>query len=71
MGHVVNAADRLAANRLCPHYVHIVCGTLDRPPQAFVGLDSYASAAATPMQHNHTDVALRRHIRAREAADGD
>lgn len=65
------AQAALAANLLCPEYVRIVCGTLDRLPQAFAALDRQAIAAATPLERNNKDAALRKRIRARAAADGD
>ena len=50
------AQAALAANLLCPEYVRIVCGTLDRLPQAL--------AATTPLQRNNRDAKLRRRNRA-------
>ena len=64
------AQAALAANLLCPDYVRIVCGTLDRLPQAFAGLDRNAIAATAPLQRNNKDAALRKRIRA-WAADGE
>ena len=54
------AQAALAANLLCPEYVRIVCGTLDRLPQAFAELDPQALAATTPLQRNNRDAKLRR-----------
>ena len=65
------AQAALAANLLCPEFVRIVCGTLDRLPQAFAELDRQAIAAATPLQRNNKDAALRKRIRVWEAADRD
>ena len=64
------AQAALAANLLCPDYVRIVCGTLDRLPQAFAELDRQTIKAATPLQRNNKDAALRKRIRAWAAADG-
>ena len=65
------AQAALAANLLCPESVRIACGTLDRLPQAFAELDRQAIAAATPLQRNNKDAALRKRIRVWEAADRD
>ena len=65
------AQATLAANLLCPEYVRIVCGTLDRLPQAFAKLDRKRITAATPLQRNNRGPALRKHIRAWEAAVDD
>ena len=54
----------LAANLLCPEYVPIVCGTLERLPQAFADLDPQALAATTALQRNNRDAKLRRRNRA-------
>ena len=64
------AQAALAANLLCPDYVRIVCGTLDRLPQAFAALDRKASTTSTPLQRNNKDAALRKRIRA-WTADGE
>ena len=64
------AQAALAANLLCPDYVRIMCGTLDRLPQAFAELDRKAITESTPLQRNNTDAALRKRIRAR-TADGE
>ena len=64
------AQAALAANLLCPDYVRIVCGTLDRLPQAFAALDRKAITESTPLQRNHKDAALRKRIRA-WTADGE
>ena len=58
------AQAALAANLLCPDHVRIVCGTLDRLPQAFTELDPQALAATTPLQRNNRDAKLRRRNRA-------
>ena len=63
------AQAALAANLLCPHYVRIVCGTLDRLPQAFAELDRQAIKASTPLQRNNKDAQLRKRIRAWAATD--
>ena len=64
------AQAALAANLLCPHYVQIACGTLDRLPQAFAELDRQAIKASTPLQRNNKDAPLRKRIRAWAATDG-
>ena len=64
------AQAALAANLLCPDYVRIVCGTLDRLPQAFAALDRKAITTSTPLQRNNKDAALRKRIRA-WTADGE
>ena len=63
------AQAALAANLLCPHYVRIVCGTLDRLPQALAALDRQAIKASTPLQRNNKDAPLRKRIRAWAATD--
>ena len=63
------AQAALAANLLHADYVRIVCGTLDRLPQAFAELDRKAIAATTPLQRNNKDTALRKRIRAWAADD--
>ena len=65
------AQAALAANLLCPEYVRIVRGTLDRRPQAFAELVRKGITATTPLQRNNKDAALRERIRAWEAAVGD
>ena len=47
------AQATLASNLLCPHYVQIVCGTLDRLPQAIAELDRQGIRASTPLQRNN------------------
>ena len=64
------AKAALAANLLCPEYVQIVCGTLDRLPQDFAALDCQTIPTATPLERNNKDAALRKCIRAWAAADG-
>ena len=63
------AQAALAANLLHADYVRIVCGTLDRLPQAFAELDRKAITATTPLQRNNKDAALRKRIRACAADD--
>ena len=58
------AQPALAANLLCPEYVRIVCGTLDRLPQAVAQPDPQAIAATTPLQRNNRDAKRRRRKRA-------
>ena len=58
------AQAALAANLLCSEYVRIVCGALDRLPQAFAELDPQALAATTPLQRNNRDAKLHRRNRA-------
>ena len=60
----------LAANLRDAEYVRLVCGSLDRLPQAFAALDCEALAATTPLQRNNKDAALRQRIRAWAADDG-
>ena len=65
------ARRALPANLLCPHYVQIVCGTLDRLPQAFAALDRHSIRASTPLQRNNKDAPLRKRIRAWAVTDGE
>ena len=64
------AQAALTANLLCPDFVCIVCGTLDRLPRAFAALDCKAITATTPPQCNNKDAALRKSIQA-WTADGE
>ena len=64
------AQAALATNLLCRDYGGIVCGTLHRLPRAFVALDSKDVIAATPLQRNNKDAALRKRSRA-WTADGE
>ena len=58
------AQAALVANLRHPDYVHVVCGTLEKLPQAFAELDQQGVSDANPLQRNHRDTALWRHIRA-------
>ena len=58
------AQAALAANLLDPHYVEIVCGTLDELPRAFAALEqSGAVTAKTVLDRNQKNADLRRRIR--------
>ena len=51
--------------------MRVVCGTIDRLPQAFAELYRKAITAAEPLQRNNKDAALPKRIRVWEATDGD
>ena len=59
------AQATLAANVRHPDYVRVVCGTLEKLPQALAELDQQAVSDSNPLQRNKWDTALWRHIRGR------
>ena len=62
------AQAALAANLLDPHYVEIVCGTVDELPHAFAELERSGAATAQPaLERNKKHSDLCRRIREREA----
>jgi len=58
------AQAALVANLRHPDYVHVVCGTLEKLPQAFAELEQLGVTDSHPLQRNNRDTALWRQIRA-------
>ena len=58
------AQAALTANLRHPDYVHIVCGTLDRLPQAFAQLDGQPCAGPPRLERKKRNAELRRRNRA-------
>ena len=54
----------LVANLHDPHYVRILCGSLDQLPQAFAALDCPTNPDPSRLQRNNRDAPLRRRNRA-------
>ena len=54
----------LVANLHDPHYVRILCGSLDQLPQAFAALDCPTKSDPSRLQRNNRDAPLRRRNRA-------
>ncbi len=54
----------LVANLHDPHYVRILCGSLDQLPQAFAALDCPTKPDPSRLQRNRRDAPLRRRNRA-------
>ncbi len=63
------AQAALVANLRHLDYVQIVCGTLDRLPQAFAELDRQGFKETTPLERSNRDTGLIKQIRALIAAD--
>jgi hypothetical protein len=57
------AQTALVENLRHPDYVRVLCGSLDRLPDAFAELDGVAVAGATPLVRDHRDHRLHRRIK--------
>jgi hypothetical protein len=57
------AQAALAANLRHPHYVRVVCGSLDNLPTAFAQLDEQALERTTPLSRNNRDSVVLRRVR--------
>jgi len=58
------AQAALVDNLRHPDYVHVVCGSLEKLPQAFAELDQLEVPDSNPLQRNNRDTTLWRQIRA-------
>ena len=58
------AQAALVSNLRHPDYVQVVCGTLEKLPQAFAELEQLGVTDSHPLQRNNRDTALWRQIRA-------